>query len=384
MWPENQNQLPAVVTISCLGLICAAALIRVTLVRDRPLDRSINHVAALAAVTVLVREPVIARFLSHAVPGGALVLYDVWHFTMILLNALIVALFFDLLKGPDHARLRRRVCVTIAVAYGIAFLVLSHPGRERGLLVQEALGWQYPTYFGIYAVGIVGCALLGLFIAVPLRRHANTRPEMVIYVVLVLSAVLTIVNMSAFYIGILENAAGSESAFAKESAIRANGELSLPNLAVIMLLLVPSCVRAIVGLLHVSREDRELSALHRVWSDLTAAAPEVVLKLTADDLAGTSAAERLHGMRVEVHDAIAAILQRSTWPDDDERARIVQLANGDMAIVAATELFIAAQAGPLDETSETSPDHDFDLESLSHIWPDAARIAGMVRTPESV
>ena len=375
MWHENR--LPPVVTVACLAFICLIALIRAALVRVRSIDRRVNEVALLTAVTVMLREPAVAERIAPVIPGGALVIFDLWHFTLILLVVLIQALFLEILKGSDQAR--RRVCIAIAAGYGVAFLALSHPGRTRGLLVQDAFGWQYPAYFGIYCAAIIGSSLFALCVSLPLWRQAKSLQEKVVYVVLILSAIVTLLNMTLFYSGVLVAASGSDSGFARETEVRASGELMLPNMALIMLLLVPSCVRAIVGLLRLSKEDRELRSLRAVWQDLTAAVPEVVLELSAEDRAGATVAERLHGMRVEVQDAIAVLSSvGAAWPDGPTSERIAELADGDPDIVEATQLLIAAKTvvrNHLYSRSETRGPQEFDLSILARSWPTAQRLA---------
>ena len=381
MWHENR--LPVWLTVACLAFICAVAIVRVVLVRDRPIDRRINHVAVLTAITVLLREPAIAERLAPLITGGALVIFDLWHFSLVLLVWLIQALFMELLVGPERARRWRHVGVAVSVVYGAAFLALSYTARARGLLVQDAFGWQYPTYFGIYVAAIVANAVFAFCVCLPLWRHAKSFREKAVYVVLILSAVVTLVNMSLFYSGVLIAASGSDSAFARETEVRAGGELMLPNMALIMLLLVPSCVRALVGVLHVSRADRELRQLSPMWQDLTSAVPEVVLRLTVEDQAGATSAEKLHGMRTEVQDAIAVLSRdASVWPRETEfREQIARSAGNDAAVRSATELLMAAQATASSQGSRppvhggAAEDLKFEVDRLAQAWPDARRIA---------
>lgn len=377
MWHENR--LPFAVTIGLIGFICLVTLIRVALVRDRPIDRRINVIAVVTSATVLVREPAIAARLAPATPGGALVLYDVWHFLLLLATALMAALLAEVAGGPDRGRRWRRRLIALAGVYGIAFLLLSWPARGRGMLLQDAHGWQFPTYFGVYTFAILGSCVFYLYVCVPLWRQARTKRDKGLYVVLMFATIVTVVNMVEFYAGVVASASGADSELAHETVYRASGEMMVLNFAVIMLLFVPSCVRAIGETLHLSGTDKDVRGLQPVWDDLTRAAPWVVLPLRAEDATGMKSAEKLHGMRMEIRDAIAAISRRpSAWPKGVLQERIRLLAVDDENLVNATELCVAAER--LRATDEAGDDaHDpgrLDLAELAKSWPEARRIRG--------
>ncbi|MER2202469.1 MAG: DUF6545 domain-containing protein [Rhodococcus sp. (in: high G+C Gram-positive bacteria)] len=356
------------------------AIVHVPLVRKTAADMQINQVLIWGAITALLREPAVAQWIA---PGETLLLNDIWHFTLLMTTTSCIGLFMLHHQPVREYRRRYPYWVTTTCILGVLFLLLSRSARERGMLIQDALGWQYGTYFVLYCAMTIAACLYAMWLVPPAWRKAadTTRDKAVLAIIFSVGSIGAI-NMAILAIGAVMASAGVDNAFTRDTEVRASGELLLVFIGTSILTAVPSSVRALMALFRVDRDSRTVRSLQPIWHDLAEiGTPEVVLRLSRDDRPKTST-ERLRRRRTEIHDSIA-IVSRYVQPLGAEvEATIEDTVPDELqeTVLSAVELILTARylnsiggrknAGAQHAASFT------DQESLLKVWPLARKIAG--------
>lgn len=379
MW--HSDRLPIWVTLTFLGIFCFVALVHVPLVRKTTADKQINQFVIWGAITALLREPTVAQWIA---PGETLLINDVWHFTLLMTTTSCVGVF--MLQHQTEGEYRRRYPFWVATtcALGVLFVLLSRSAREQGLLVQDALGWQYGTYFALYcAMTIAACLYAMWLVPAAWRKSADTTRDKAVLVIIFLVGSVGAINMLILAIGTVIASAGVDNAFTRDTEVRANGELLLLFIGTAIMTTVPSSARALAILFRVDRDSRTNRLLHPVWSDLAeAGTPEVVLRLSHEDRAKTPS-ERLRRRRTEIHDSIA-IISRYVQPlgaDIEETIETTVPDDLQEAVLTAVELLLTARylqsIGGKKNAGEAPNSPGFaDQIALAEAWPLARKIAG--------
>lgn len=377
MWADNR--LPGWFTVACLALLVVVMAVRLLWVRRTPLDRQINIAVLWAVISSFLREPAVAGWLAPYVPGGAPLLFDLWHGAFLLATTGCVGMFLLRDLGPDGYRRPYLAWMGAACAVSVALIVLSHPARAQGLVIPDYGGWRYGAYFVLYsALPVSQCFYAGRP-ALGLWRYTTSMRDRAVWLVFMLIAGGGAINMTILAIGAVAEAAGVENAFTHESHMRVAGELILPFVALAFAALIPSSARAVAAAVRVDADSRAARRLLPMWRKVTAAAPNVVLKLTSSDLAGVTPAERLHRLRVETHDAVA-IIGRFAEPLPDELEALAEDAAADDDVedmLQVLEILIAANrfagGGGPQPTDEPSSGHRVlpDLDTLARLWAPA-------------
>nr|WP_143767606.1 DUF6545 domain-containing protein [Rhodococcus opacus]UDH01724.1 hypothetical protein K2Z90_008246 [Rhodococcus opacus PD630] len=366
--------------MTCLTLICVITAIRLALVRTAPVDKQINQVVIFGMLSALFREPAIAERLAHFIPGGVLVINDLWHFCFVMTCVACVGLFLLREEGPEHYHRTYRMWVASACTIGVLFLVLSHPARQRGLLLQDALGWQYGVYFVLYAVLQIAACFIAFGLVRSLRKKAAGLREKAVVTVIFLIAFGGAINTSVLAAGAIVASAGVDNGFTRETEIRAGGELLLPFVAFTFLILVPTTLKALARLFRLDADSQEARTLRPLWRDLAeSAAPEVILPLPLIDRLGATPEEHLYRRRMEIRDAISIVSRyagrlddalddyvEDTVPDDiqeDVRSALELMA----AVRYLAEVGGTEQAGPPPYPRRPIPD----IDALARAWPHA-------------
>ncbi|PCK22013.1 DUF6545 domain-containing protein [Rhodococcus qingshengii] len=380
MW--HSDRLPVWLTLACLGAICFVVLVHVPLVRKTTADKQINQIAIWGAITALLREPAVAQWIA---PGETLLLNDIWHFTLLMTTTSAVGLF--MLHHQSEEEYRRRYPIWVATTYvsGVLFVLLSRSARERGMLVQDALGWQYGAYFMLYGAMTIAACLYAMWIVPSAWRKAADARDKAILVTIFLICSIGAGNMAVLAFGAVIASAGVDDAFTRDTEVRASGEFLLLFIGAAALLTVWSSSKALAALFRVDHDSRMVRFLQPVWRDLAeTGTPEVVLRLSREDRAKTSD-ERLRRRRTEIHDSIA-IISRYVQPlDADVEAKIEASVPDELqeSVLSAVELIVTARylksiGGKKNAGEAPNPPSSADPIALVEVWPLARKIAGTI------
>ncbi|HEX6341993.1 DUF6545 domain-containing protein [Umezawaea sp.] len=313
--------MPGWITISATAFIVAIAVVRLVLVRHTTVyGRLINTLLGLDAAAALLREPVVARHVAGAVPGGLPTVFDAWHWLTVMAWACGLGLALVHRHDVPHYQTRFRVVLGLAAAVGIAFLTLSDPARARGLAsVADHGGWRYGVYVLLYSA--VPLAVSSYYYAMSRSVgvwRTTTLRERVMVAALVSFGVASSLPTCVVAASAALDAAGLSDGFARDvftvvSEGLTSGEPGLFVFAAVVVVFVPSSAQAVMRLLRLDRESRAARRTYPLWRDLTRAAPQVVFELKPADNWKVSPQECLHRRRIEIHDA-AELVARYVQP----------------------------------------------------------------------
>lgn len=381
MWPYDH--MPSWITISATAFIVVITVIRLVLVRHTTnYGRLINTLLGLDAAAALLREPVIARRVAGVVPGGLPTVFDIWHWLTVMAWAcgLGMALFHG--YGPTtRYRIRFRIVIGLAVAVGIAFLILSDPARAQGMSsVANDGGWRFGVYILLYsAVPVIVSSYYYTMKSRGKVWRATTVRERIMVVALVAFGALSALPICSIAVATVLDAAGITTAFGPHvfdvvSEALTSGEPGLFIFTAVVVVFVPSSAQAVMRLLRLDRESRAARRIYPLWRDLTGAAPQVVFQLKPADNWKVSPQERLHRRRIEIHDAaeivarhvqplpavVDELIETTTHEEDQEHIRLV------------AEIVLAAERMP-GTTSEPAIGEAYvpDEQTLLRFWQPA-------------
>ncbi|NKR28856.1 hypothetical protein GS966_27810 [Rhodococcus hoagii] len=392
MW--HADRLPVEFTVASLILICVVAAIRLPFMRETFAERQINQFVFWAALSSLLREPAIATRLAPFVPGGTLIIFDMWHFAFLMTCVVCLSLFFFRDGRPiaEAQRLYHR-WVVVGCAIGVSFFFLSHSARQKGMLLQDALGWQYAVYFSLYCfVPIVAC-LYALRELLSLRKRATDWREKTSVSIIFLIAVGGAYTMGYLALGAILATMGFDNSFTREVEIRAGGELILPYMALAFLIMIPSSAKALAQILRLDAVSQDTRTLEPMWRDLVVkATPGKILRQPWYSRWFTKPHVRNHRRRVEIHDAIGTVSRFAEQVPDELDELIEQTVPEDEQedVYLAAELLLAARhlervggvkaAGkPRYGTREVA-----DIDALVQVWDRARNLVDSVGTPAGV
>lgn len=389
MW--HADRLPVEFTAASLALLCAVMLIRLPLVRETATDRQINQFVLGATISALLREPAIAQAIAPIIPGGTLVIFDIWHFSFLLTCVVCLSLFFFRDGRPiRQARRLYHYWLIAGCTIGVSFFFLSHSARQKGLLLPDALGWQYAAYFGLYcSVPIVGC-LYALWHLLSLRTHVTNWQERNAVWIMFVVAVGGAITMGTLAAGALVATLGVDNGFTQEIEIRAGGELILPFMALAFVMLIPSSIRALSALFRIDEVSQGVRALRPMWLDLAATAtPEKILRESWTTRVFAKPRIRNHRLRVEIHDAIGTV-SRFAAPVSDQLDDLIETRvpeHQQEDVYLAAELILAARylnsAGGVKSAGEPryGAREVVDIDALVQVWELARSLVNVAETP---
>ncbi|MEE2061828.1 DUF6545 domain-containing protein [Rhodococcus artemisiae] len=392
MW--HADRLPVEFTVASLALMCIVTLVRLPLVRETDADKQINHFVFWATLAAMLREPAVATRVAPFVPGGTLVIFDIWHFAFVMACVVCLSLFFFRDDGRTIREARRlyRRWAAGGCVIGVSFLLLSYPARTRGMLLQDALGWEYAAYFTLYCfVPIVAC-LYGLREVLSLRKRASDWREKSAVWIMFLIAVGGAWTLGYLAIGAILATMGINNTFTHEVEIRAGGELILPFMALAFVMLIPSTLRALAHLIRVDETSADTRKLEPIWRDLVVVAtPEKIHRRPWYWRWFAKPRERNHRRRVEIHDAIGTISRfMEQLPDElDELIETTVPEDDQEAACLAVELLLAARylesVGGVENAGEPRyGTRDVDVDELVGVWDRVREIVNVHDVPPAV
>lgn len=385
MW--EHDRFPAWFTIMSLTLVVTVTVVRLLLVRSTTAERLINKIVLLGTLTALLREPAIAAQVAPFVPGGAPMLFDLWHALFLVTCGYFVGLFLLWDLGVERYRQPMVRTVAVSCVTGILLIALGEPARDAGVSVPDAGGWRYGAYFVAYAGLLVIFCLWQLRPVVTLRKRTSSRRETCVVVILFLMVANGAVIMSMMAVGNVMGAAGIDNAYTDLAYLGASGEPLLLWVVLGCAALVPSALQAVTQALRIDADSRELRRLYPVWRDLTAATPMVVFTLHRSDRRGSTPAEKLHRRRVEILDA-AAIIGRYIEPLPDAIEELVEVSDAsgedredlrDVLALAVAAWRISSLGGTERAGGPTQPQYTVpDVETLAQLWNSAQSLVEQV------
>lgn len=391
MW--HPDRLPWDLTVACLVLMCVTTLIRLPWTRDTPADRHINQLVFWATLSSLLREPAIATRIARFIPGGTLVIFDIWHFAFVMTCIVCMSLFFFRDGRPiaEAHRLYHRWVVG-GCLIGVSFLFLSYPARQKGMLLQDALGWEYAAYFSLYClVPIVAC-LYALRELLSLRKRATDWREKSVVGIIFMIAAGGGYTMGYLALGAILATMGVSNNFTHEVEIRAGGELILPFMSLAFVMLLPSTVRALSQMLRLDAISADTRALEPMWRDLVVAAtPGKILRRPWHQRMLAKPDVRNHRRRVEIHDSIGT-LSRFTAPVPDELDELIETTVPEDAqeeTYLAAELLLAARylksVGGVQGAGKPryGTRDGIDIDALAHVWTRARTLIDSSDVPSA-
>ncbi|MGB3673368.1 MAG: MAB_1171c family putative transporter, partial [Candidatus Nanopelagicales bacterium] len=366
---------------------------RFRFLNDTQVDRMINRTLLVSLVTNLSREVWVQKLIAKA-----LFMFDEANVINIVRQLsfggilLAVAYIYGMAKmwggtSPETARQRQPIYNLVAVAATVVILVAGTPARQRNLLIDQALGWGAVVAWTAFYIPIIAVAVLvGRVCAREFRTHDVTVRERAIYAgVLVLVVGLGADAIATPVMTAYDVISGTPSRD-PEMVLKAwTFFLSAAISSTVIAVPLVSVLTARAGLDRTARYCRRLQPL---WHDLTAAAPEIVLR-RPDSPEHVESATRLHRMIVEIRDSLLVLKQFSTDDidlgdpdaqrnrgDDDElmsyAVRVAQAAEaktrGDAPTGGAVRRDVRPRARDL--TAELEQ-----LAALARVWPQARRLA---------
>ncbi|MFC9433884.1 MAB_1171c family putative transporter [Nocardia sp. NPDC057030] len=366
---------PTTWSLPLIGYAWILVILRLSSFRATFLDRHANLVFVSFTVASTMREPTTQQWIVELCAGrvsGA----SLFQFAMILMGA---ALGFNVMAvATVTGRSYRPVIVHgIAVAGALSALYFGTGARAHGVLIEEETGWA-PLGFWLSMLPMVGFLdyLIIQVSVAELRRRSEPR-EVLAYAAFTLFPLVHLVGYGSAPVATIFLIRGEHNVFTAMLAA-ADRDILLYQTALFAIgMTVPMLFRlaAPLGLDSASRSRKRLLPL---WSDLTAACPEIVYHDPTPELGSRFL---LHRTVIEIRDCLR-ILSRYipgtvslTGDTDTVRDYAIQLAHACVAKSAGAEasaetLTLPSTAG--DVSAETA-----ELTALAMHWNDARTIANL-------
>ncbi|NLE82184.1 MAG: hypothetical protein GX610_21910 [Rhodococcus sp.] len=378
--------LPPLVTGVLLFVVWGTTAVRLIWTRHGAVNSRQNAFLVLASITMLLSRSWVHQPLDTAFGLG--MSRHLGNAVIMLAFASLFSLVVAWVLGPERWPGVHVASMLGAAVLGLALLALGAPASSAGERIETFGGWQYPAYFGIYAIpsltfagAIVGISVSGL-------RRTTDRPDRRVFGALLALACVAAIDTTSMVAAAVMSALGVTNGFT-EFRVAVNG---IPT----MFLLIAMCIFAVrpavrealigFGLDADSRMRRRLTPL---WQTLSAAVPEVVLELRPADRSALPPAMALHRMCVEIRDAMLVLAEYPQFgrfpPAGEDR---------DLSIAIGLHLSCLARAGGeepdggRDSVVPTVTGHDHimstsvdlrsearELSRLAHVWERAGRMA---------
>ncbi|WP_433525009.1 MAB_1171c family putative transporter [Nocardia pseudovaccinii] len=316
------SPIPGLITwpvLTCMTLVLAG---RWWLLRDSIVDRLINRALAAGLFEYLLREAWFQQSLAWLLPGHDSDVVNIAR--QLSLGATVLAVsniygFVKLWAGADPAHTWRRqwryYLVTLTATAVI--LIAGTPARHADQLIDQALGWPAVVVWVAFSLPLGATALLAGRVSVREMRAAGatTWQERALYTALL----ATIVGLGAIAVVFpLETAISvmtGQPSFDPEMHWKAWSGFLLSAVGAPAVVTVP-LISTLLTHTGWDRTGRYCRRLRPMWTDLTAAVPEIVLEIRHDHNRRTDPAIRLHRMTVEIRDSLLHLKRYSHNPDN--------------------------------------------------------------------
>lgn len=388
------SPLPAYIALPVIAVTCILMVGRWVLLGHTPTDRLINRSLAWAVLGLLLHERGVApdiTSLMHQLSLGCIL------FTLAGIYG-IAQLWGG--ADPDTVAVRQRRYDIATAAVFVLVLAAGTPARQQGMLIDQALGWPSIVFWALFGAPLAVCAVLILRTSAHEFRAEDLGPreKLVYYAVFAAAGGLLIDAVAGPSVAALSTY--TDIALPDPQMRRKAATFFAATFAAAIITAIPlfSLIAAQVGWDRTARYNRRLQPL---WSDLTAAFPDLVL-YPADQLAELDAAARLHRMTVEIRDALLNLRPYTPMTGDRlEPALSTGAAVGKRAQVTLYTISVAralrakntgAQPDPIAARTAPRPpaatgDLDSELQSLLELarqWAGAQALVAAAGPPPSM
>ncbi|WP_431953480.1 MAB_1171c family putative transporter [Nocardia lijiangensis] len=379
------SPIPEYLTVPMIVGIVLTLIGRWLLLRDTIVDRLINRAIAASLVGMLLRESWFEQALTSALPGDDDTVVNLARQLSFGAILLIVSNIYGIAKlwdgaDPDRAWQRQRVYDLIVATVTVVILVAGTPARRANLLVDQLLGWPTVVLWVSFCLPVgITAVLVGRICVREMLTGDITRQERVVFVVILCTAVALGLDASTIVIETIGCVLTDQPVLDPEMNRKALSFATSTFFAV-SVSAIP-LISTLATHLGCDRTGRYLRRLQPLWTDLTAAVPEVVLATTADRRQPDPAI-RLHRMTMEIRDSLLHLRRYVSLDDADYQDSQVYTRRIAEAIAAKT-----AGRPPVDSTAKpknrAQPGvRDLNAElhellALAHAWP---QVRGLITT----
>ncbi|MFI2475719.1 MAB_1171c family putative transporter [Nocardia xishanensis] len=316
------SPIPVLITLPVLTGIALVLAGRWWLLRDSIVDRLINRALAAALFEYLLRETWFQQSLAWLLPGDDSDVVNIARQLSLGATVLAVSNIYGFVKlwagaDPAHTWRRQRRYYLVTITATAVILIAGTPARHADQLIDQTLGWPAVVVWVAFSLPLGATALLGGRVSVREMRRAvdTTWQERALYTALL----GTIVGLGAIAVVYpLETAINvmtGQPSLDPEMHWKAWSSFLLSAVAAPAVVAVP-LVSTLLTHIGWDRTGRYCRRLRPMWTDLTAAVPEIVLEPRRDQNRRTDPAIRLHRMTVEIRDSLLHLKRYSDSPDD--------------------------------------------------------------------
>ncbi|WP_435590592.1 MAB_1171c family putative transporter [Nocardia sp. bgisy118] len=349
------------------------------LLRDTVVDRLINRALAAGLVGMLLRESWFEQALTSALPGDEDTVVNLARQLSFGAILLVVSDIYGIAKlwdgaDPDRARQRQRIYDLVAATATVIILAAGTPARRANLLVDQLLGWPAVALWLAFCLPVgITAVLVGRICLREMLTGDITRRERVVFVVIFCTAVGAGLDVGATVIETFGCVLADQPVLDPEMHRKA-WSFATAMFVAVGVSAIPLISTLTTRLGH-DRTGRNLRRLRPLWTDLTAAVPEVVLDTTAGR-GQQDPAIRLHRMTAEICDSLLHLRRYVTIDDSDYKDPQAYTRRIAEAIIAknAGRPPVHSAAKPKNRAQPDARDLDAELHillALANAWPQA-------------
>ncbi|MEU2257167.1 MAB_1171c family putative transporter [Nocardia xishanensis] len=379
------SPIPEYLTVPVIVGIVLTLIGRWLLLRDTIIDRLINRAIAASLVGMLLRESWFEHALTWALPGDDDIVVNLARQLSFGAILLIVSNLYGIAKlwdgaDPDRAFQRQRIYDLVVATATVIILIAGTPARRANLLVDQLLGWPAVVLWIAFCLPVgITAVLVGRICIREMLTGDITRQERAVFVVILCTAVALGFDVSTIVIETIGCVLTDRPVLDPEMHRKA-WSFATSTFFAVSVSAVP-LISTLTVRLGRDRTGCYLRRLRPLWTDLTAAVPEVVLDSTASR-GQPDPAIRLHRMTMEIRDSLLHLRRYVTIDGADYQDPQVYTRRIAEAMVAK-----AAGRPPVDNTAK--PKHrahpgvrDLNAElhellALAHAWP---QVRGLITT----
>ncbi|WP_405162355.1 hypothetical protein OG203_39685 [Nocardia sp. NBC_01499] len=368
---------PTACSLPLVGYVWILVVVRLTAFRTSPLDRHANLALIALTVASTMREPTTQRWIVDLC-GGHVSGAFLFQFAMILMGGVVG--FNVLMVATASGRAYRPVLVHgIAVAGALAALYFGTGARDHGVLIEEETGWAPLGFWLSLLPLIVWLDYLVIRVGVAELRKRSDPREVLVYAAISLFPLVHLIGFSSAPVATIFLIHGEHNVFTAMLTL-ADRDILLYQTALFAIGMTVPMLFRLVARLGLDSASRSRKRLLPLWSDLTAACPEIVYREPTPDLGSRFL---LHRTVIEIRDCLR-ILSRyipdaasDTGDTHAVRAYAIQLAHAcaaKSAGVPASAEVLALPSTAGDVSAETA-----ELTALAAHWNHARTVVNLPR-----
>ncbi|MCP2317536.1 hypothetical protein APR12_002882 [Nocardia amikacinitolerans] len=378
------SPIPAYLTVPMIAGIVLTMIGRWSLLRDTIVDRLINRAIGASLVGMLLRESWFEQALTSALPGDDDTVVHLARQLSFGAILLIVSNIYGIAKlwdgaDPDRAWQRQRRYDLVVATATVTILIAGTPARRANLLVDQLLGWPTVVLWIVFCLPVgITAVLVGRICMREMLTGDITRQERVVFIVILCTAVALGLDAGSIVIETIGCVLTDHPVLDPEMRRKA-WSFATATFFAVSVSAIPM-ISTLTTRLGCDRTGRYLRRLRPLWSDLTAAVPEVVLTTTARG--PLDPAIQLHRMTMEIRDSLLHLrryvtIDAADYHDPQVYTRriaeaITAKTTGRPPVDSAAKPENRAQPGVRDLEAELH-----ELLALAHAW---SRVRGLIAT----